>query len=1140
MAAVDLKLINFFIQKIPDPSVVIDIADSKIIAKNRHTKTLGLPGLVINRYFLRLDYLQNNDSVKQAITQKSGRASFICDKQIFSIKVEPLTGADQYLLIEFFSGDSQPRAGCNMLLEHNNAVILVVDIETRKIIRASRAAADFYKTDTETLVGSSFDKLQQDPQFQIDDFFKRASAAGVTRYRTTHKLFNNSFKDVEVYPSTTNETAKKCLLLTIHDISDFIEAQNKIEKQNRELAQHKERLNLLTEVSFEGLVITDNGIIVECNQAFARLLKDEREKMIGRNVLEYISPGQRSIVKRNITEKLQILYKTEGLTTTGETIPIEVQARMVPYEDKTLRVSGVKDLSWQIEARRHINELENLYSSIIESTREGFLIADNNNIITQINSALAEMLGLDQNMVKGQPVLNFVAEADKSLVQKKIAQQQTTHHRSYQVSLKRGKKDNLPVFVQSTNLYDDKGERTGVFAFITDFSQRIEYEKKLKTQQEEIQSILDSQKTMLVVTDLQTVINYNRSFASFFGFKVSGRAAKSNTNKEKLDNFLKNLMKQLKLPSSFKRSLTERKYFNAGVSGLIGKNGQNTYCSVEFITLGSSKEIFLITINDITEHHEYRSFLENLNSVLEEKVELKTHELFLTNRTLRKNRERLKDVQQVAHFGYWEYHAKTDSFTVSKDLRVMLGHNKQKAELSYDQFTRDILPSDKKELETKIKNSQKAMHPFNILLRFKQPEGSIVYIQSRCKPSVSDEGQVNSWHATARDISDIKSVEQALVHEQRLLNSIVQTSPVGIMLLDKNNRLLFFNNHALSIFSLETKQVKNHIIDFSAYRFFDENNRPIKKSEMPFTRIKLTHESVKNYQMIAELPELKKSYFLSINGAPLFDEEDEFEGAVFIFEDVTRQKMAESQHRQQEQILVQKSKMAAIGEMVGAITHQWRQPLSSIGLLVQDIEDAAGFNQLDHDYIRKTVKDIMQQIAFMSQTIDDFRNFFLPSKKPIRFDMVAVCGQVVDLVQHQFRDHGIDIEFKQVNRLGSYMSTGYPNEIKQVVLNLLNNARDAIFDKKIEEDSFSGKIFIKMRKIKKVIKAEVADNAGGIPDDLLAKIFEPFFSTKQEKGTGVGLSLSRTIIENMNGTLEVANGDTGAVFTINLPEHQQK
>ncbi|WP_303851658.1 ATP-binding protein [Seleniivibrio woodruffii] len=251
-----------------------------------------------------------------------------------------------------------------------------------------------------------------------------------------------------------------------------------------------------------------------------------------------------------------------------------------------------------------------------------------------------------------------------------------------------------------------------------------------------------------------------------------------------------------------------------------------------------------------------------------------------------------------------------------------------------------------------------------------------------------------------------------------------------------------------------------------------------------------------------------------------------------------------TKRRRHEELLMEKMRLAEIGEMIGSIAHQWRQPLNTLGLLVQDIQDAREFGELTEDYVRDVVESSMQQIDYMSKTVDDFRDFFKPSKTKEVFDVKHSVEQVLSIVRAQLINNSIACTVAcECENTGQSITDsdkltycadhdmkvrGYPNEFKQVLLNLISNSKDALTDRKERA------ILINIKRFDGKIKLDVEDTGGGIPADILDRIFDPYFTTKGSTGgTGIGLYMSKAIIEsNMKGSLAVENTDKGCRFSI--------
>ena len=226
------------------------------------------------------------------------------------------------------------------------------------------------------------------------------------------------------------------------------------------------------------------------------------------------------------------------------------------------------------------------------------------------------------------------------------------------------------------------------------------------------------------------------------------------------------------------------------------------------------------------------------------------------------------------------------------------------------------------------------------------------------------------------------------------------------------------------------------------------------------------------------------------------------------------------------EVLQQQTKMAAMGEMIGAIAHQWRQPLSVISSNIQALKYDYEDGLIDFDFIKEFINKNQKIIKFMSRTIDDFRSFFRLDKQKLDFNVKETTQSVIDMLSAQFINNGITISIKG----DEFVYHGFKSEYQQVILNLINNAKDILLQNKVENPTIE--IELQSNKIR------VKDNGGGISKDVIDRIFEPYFTTKEQgKGTGMGLYISKMIIEeNMNGKLSVINAKDGALFEIDFNE----
>jgi len=237
-----------------------------------------------------------------------------------------------------------------------------------------------------------------------------------------------------------------------------------------------------------------------------------------------------------------------------------------------------------------------------------------------------------------------------------------------------------------------------------------------------------------------------------------------------------------------------------------------------------------------------------------------------------------------------------------------------------------------------------------------------------------------------------------------------------------------------------------------------------------------------------------------------------------------------TQIKQKEQLLFQQSKSAAMGEMISNIAHQWRQPLNALSLTIQNIYYSYESNELDIKQLKRSTDKAEKLMLSMSQTIDDFRDFFKPNKIHEEFNISSTINKTIDLISASYKNSNIVLIKTLEEKL---IIHGPSNEFSQVLLNILNNSKDAIQTNNILNPNVSITSYYN----NDVAIIEIEDNAGGINPNIINKIFEPYFTTKaQDIGTGIGLYMSKMIIEkSMHGKIDVSNTMQGVKFTITLP-----
>lgn len=376
-------------------------------------------------------------------------------------------------------------------------------------------------------------------------------------------------------------------------------------------------------------------------------------------------------------------------------------------------------------------------------------------------------------------------------------------------------------------------------------------------------------------------------------------------------------------------------------------------------------------------------------------------------------------------------------------------------------------------------------------------------------------------HTLEVSSQELTEAHQEVLQNHELLHSVTESMDDAIFYKDLDFKYIGSNSHFSNLIGLSSKEM----IGKDDYELFN-------RKEADYFR-EIDIQLLNNDAPIAVkewLTDTKgtKHYFSTIK-SPLLNSKGETIGIVGVSRDITQQYEMEKELEAKQLLLIQQGRHASMGEMIGNIAHQWRQPLNALGLLIQKMGHLHSRGTLNEENINANIDKGMRLINGMSKTIDDFREFFNPNKKKELFPIREAIESAHAIVESAFASHKIEYQLEMYEEVEL---EGYKNEFSQVIINLLNNAKDILVEKDVCPAYI--RIFVIQGDDKLVIK--ICDNGGGIPEVALTKIFDPYFSTKEEgKGTGIGLYMSKMIIEDhMNGRLSASNTAEGACFTIEL------
>ncbi|TLP40810.1 PAS domain-containing sensor histidine kinase [Arcobacter arenosus] len=367
--------------------------------------------------------------------------------------------------------------------------------------------------------------------------------------------------------------------------------------------------------------------------------------------------------------------------------------------------------------------------------------------------------------------------------------------------------------------------------------------------------------------------------------------------------------------------------------------------------------------------------------------------------------------------------------------------------------------------------------------------------------------------------------------EKKFIQLISEIPNIAVQGYNKNREVIFWNKASEMIYGYSKeeaigKKLEDLIIpDFmradviAGINNWYQKNVPIPAGKLPLRRKNGTTAYVySSHVMLNESTNNPEMFCIDI--------------------DLTEQVKKDEELKQKDKILAFQSKMASLGEMLDNIAHQWRQPLSSISASASSLKLRSTLDCLDEESLNDSIDSIVKATTYMSNTIEDFRNFVKGTHEKKSFNLYDIIKYSLELLDGTIRKNDINIVLSIPHNEIKLVS--FPNELVQVLLNIIANAKDAMILNEIKKRY----LFITIKEENKKVYIELKDNAGGIKEDILPKIFEPYFTTKHKsKGTGIGLYMAyKLITESMNGDIDVENISylyedkefTGALFKIVL------
>lgn len=518
-----------------------------------------------------------------------------------------------------------------------------------------------------------------------------------------------------------------------------------------------------------------------------------------------------------------------------------------------------------------------------------------------------------------------------------------------------------------------------------------------------------------------------------------------------------------------------------------------------------------------------------------------------TKRTLEANEQKLINAQSIAKTGNWEIVFGTKEMHWSDEIYSIFELDKDYP-LTIDNYNRLIHPDDLAQLTESFNNSLEHKESFNSTHRILTSKDKIKYVEEKGYTIYDKKGKPIRSLGTTQDITERKLVEIELQKSKEQLKEAQRIAKVGHFEFNLNSQDANWSDEACRMFGFEKENPnaiyakyckQTHPDDYkNQYAIFSQALKEKRGYTVTYRINSISGEE----KQIEE-----KGYFeLDKKGNPIKVigtmqdvtsnflvkkalEESRTQLAVINKDLENRVKEELEKSRDKDHLLIQQSRSAVLGEMIGNIAHQWRQPLNEVGILINDLEDAYSFGMLNKAYFEKTTEIVYRRLKYMSDTINDFSKMHTDDFKREEFSPKELIEKLIQFTAGTIKKNKIQIRFMCND---DFEVQGYPNMLSHIILNLLNNSRDILVERSIKKP----KIWIKLEKNESNYCIRVLDNGKGIDRAIIDKIFDPYFTTKDKKrGSGLGLYMTKSMVEKqMQGQIQVQNQRDGAEFKITL------
>ena len=861
-------------------------------------------------------------------------------------------------------------------------------------------------------------------------------------------------------------------------------------------------------IPFPSILVDSQGVIRQINNSTTHFLSLEKDNILNQSNHMLFHDKNTKEDKCKVCLAIKNGETLFSYTLQRESATLKFTVNPISIENVALgSVQVCIDISQEVKLERDKVQIQERLKLVVDSSTDG--IWDWNLLTNEVyfSPRWKELIGYKdeeiENKLESWKEHLHAEDEEQTLLDIKISQEGKTKDYKSVFRFKHKNGHYIWIEARGQTLFDEDGKAVRMIGSHTDITKQQELEKSLQQKQSELfQMIEASPVAVFVLNKEHQITHWNIACEKMTGLLAKDMIGTSNQQScfyETLRPVMADLVIDQRVESDIdiyykgkykESSVLENVYEVEDFLPRLGKDGK--WVSFSATALKNADEEIIGAIE-----------------ILQDISERKRDEF-----TLIDSEERLHLIIENSPVGICTVDLLGNFISTNSPYEKMLGYSKKElSKLSFYDITHPDYRPKNRELFQKMFSLEASGFDMEKVYICKDSKEINVSVHAK---GINDEtGNRKFGIAFIEDITEKKHSVELLEQKKQELETTIQEAPNPIMIHSEDGKVILVN------------KVWEQLTGYS-HKDIDTINKWTKKAygiKMPVVKEYID----KLYSLNQKVDEgeyeviTKDSRIIiwQFSSAPL--------GIIDGKRTVISSAMDITELKQKDNMLINQSRHAAMGEMIGMIAHQWRQPLSAISMDANNMLLDIAMDNLDMKVSEEYANSIAGHTQHLSQTIDDFRNFFKPDKVIYKVNIKDILEQTLSIVKDSLKNNNIELTRsietqKEVD--------AYPRELMQVFVNIITNAKDALVSNKIEK----AQINIRVYEDEKYVNIEVLDNGGGIDLKILPKVFDPYFSTKDEKtGTGLGLYMSKMIIEeHLSGRIEISNSKDGVCCTVGL------